>query len=52
MWELFTCGQIPYRNIEFEDIQIAITNGKRPFQPKNCPNDMYVLKKNLSFDLG
>lgn len=40
MWELFTCGQIPFSDIDFKDLEITIASGARPIQPYNCPDEM------------
>jgi serine/threonine protein kinase len=40
MWELFTCGQQPYSEIDAEDIQLALAGGTRLQQPYNCPDEM------------
>ncbi|KAI1718803.1 protein tyrosine kinase domain-containing protein [Ditylenchus destructor] len=43
LWELFTCGQMPFSNIDPEDMQIAIASGTRPSQPYNCPDEFYAI---------
>lgn len=40
MWELFTCGQLPYSEIQPNDMQMAIASGNRLKQPYNCPDEL------------
>ena len=38
MWELFTCGQQPFAEIDGEDMQLALAGGSRLSQPYNFPD--------------
>ncbi|KAE9548688.1 hypothetical protein FO519_008100 [Halicephalobus sp. NKZ332] len=41
MWELFTCAQQPYFEIEPEEVQAELEQGVRLGQPYNCPDELY-----------
>lgn len=40
MWELFTCAQQPYFEIEPEEVQLELEQGVRLGQPYNCPDEL------------
>lgn len=43
LWEIMTLGRVPYEDIPTEDMLATLTAGYRLPQPKNCPDDLFVL---------
>jgi RYK receptor-like tyrosine kinase len=43
LWEVMTLGRIPYEDVPPEDMLSVLTTGLRLEQPKNCPEDLFVL---------
>ena len=46
VWELFTCGSVPYSGISIMSVLKAIKAGQRLEKPENaaCSNEMLVAK--------
>ena len=42
LWELFTLGQSPYKEIPAEHQYAFLTSGQRLPQPSTCPDEVYV----------
>ena len=45
MWEVFTCGKMPYGRVSNAQVVEQIREGKRLEKPKICPNEVYFLMK-------
>lgn len=43
MWELLSCGQQPYVEVDPEQMTSVLQKGKRLSQPYNCPDELYGL---------
>ncbi|XP_064394649.1 tyrosine-protein kinase RYK-like [Halichondria panicea] len=43
LWEIMTLGKIPYSENTAEEMVALLTAGQRLSQPKNCPDDLFVL---------
>ena len=43
LWEVMTRGKTPYEDVLPEQMLKYLTTGHRLPQPKNCPDDLYVL---------
>uniref|UniRef100_A0A0R3RSI2 Protein kinase domain-containing protein n=1 Tax=Elaeophora elaphi TaxID=1147741 RepID=A0A0R3RSI2_9BILA len=43
LWELLTCGQQPYPDIDPDEMAIVLERGKRLSQPYSCPDELYGL---------
>ncbi|OZC08002.1 protein tyrosine kinase [Onchocerca flexuosa] len=43
LWELLTCSQQPYLDIDPEEMATILEHGKRLSQPYNCPDKLYEL---------
>ncbi|VDN33899.1 unnamed protein product [Gongylonema pulchrum] len=40
LWELFSCGQQPYMDVDPDELASNLERGKRLAQPYNCPDEM------------
>lgn len=43
LWEIMTLGKVPYEENTMEEMLALLTAGHRLSQPKNCPDDLFVL---------
>uniref|UniRef100_A0A915PNG9 Protein kinase domain-containing protein n=1 Tax=Setaria digitata TaxID=48799 RepID=A0A915PNG9_9BILA len=43
LWELLSCGQQPYSEIDPEEMATVLKRGKRLPQPYSCPDELYGL---------
>lgn len=37
LFEIFTYGQIPFKNLSNNEVMSSLLNGSRPELPENCP---------------
>ncbi|VBB29496.1 unnamed protein product [Acanthocheilonema viteae] len=43
LWELLSCGQQPYPDIDPDEMATVLERGKRLSQPYSCPDELYGL---------
>eukprot|EP00731_Ephydatia_muelleri_P029516 Em0021g39a len=43
LWELMTLGMMPYEDTPPEEMLACLTAGQRLYQPKSCPDELFVL---------
>ncbi|CAG9533843.1 unnamed protein product [Cercopithifilaria johnstoni] len=43
LWELLTCAQQPYPDIDPDEMAVVLERGKRLSQPYSCPDELYGL---------
>lgn len=41
LWELLSCGQQPYVDVDPEEMSVVLEQGHRLAQPYNCPDELY-----------
>lgn len=41
MWEVFTCGKMPYGRMKNTEVVNMVQSGKLLEQPRYCPDDIY-----------
>ena len=54
VWELFTCGGVPYSGIPVMSILKALKAGQRLEKPENtaCSNEMLVENRNFNYQIN
>ena len=40
-WEVFTYGDVPYKNSPLTQVQAEMTRGVRPAKPPGCPSEIW-----------
>lgn len=45
MWEIFSCGELPYRHLGTDEELLEFLKKERLPKPLNCPDDMYEIMK-------
>ncbi|PAV77722.1 hypothetical protein WR25_16368 [Diploscapter pachys] len=45
LYEIYSCGQIPYKNIPSSELQMHLLNGNRLEKPEMCPDEIYLMMR-------
>lgn len=49
MWEIFTCGKMPYGRLKNTEVVERVQRGIILEKPKSCAKEIYEVKKNILY---